>query len=359
MPTTSDVNADLLPDWGIFRGDGKPHGNLANLPPAPPWRPFAVGQRPSKPVNLDDDKVWAPEPERALAFVVSPPMRHAVNAALYLRRPLLITGKPGTGKSSLIEAVAYELRMGKVLRWAITSRSTLKSGLYEYDALARLNDKDSAPIGEFVTLGPLGTALISQKWPRALLIDEIDKSDLDLPNDLLNIFERGEYWIPELVRHTQREAMVTVRASDGGTHTIENGMVQCGQFPFVILTSNGEREFPAPFLRRCIRLNIADPDDKQLSEIVFRHLARLRGTHKNEVEQIVREFYDRQKAGDLATDQLLNAIFLTLDLPHRPDLPKSITESERVWLNANLLSYLSGSSIPAVAAEAAEDKPKL
>jgi MoxR-like ATPase len=272
-------------------------------------------------------------------------MCNAVNTALYLRRPLLLTGKPGTGKSSLIEAVAYELRLGKVLRWSITSRSTLKSGLYEYDALARLNDKDNSPIGEFVTLGPLGTALVNRRWPRALLIDEIDKSDLDLPNDLLNIFERGEYWIPELVRHSKREASVTVRTSDGGSQVIEKGIVQCGQFPFVILTSNGEREFPAPFLRRCIRLTIEDPNVAQLSEIVFRHLARLKDTHKNEVEAIVKQFYDRQRGGDLATDQLLNAIFLTLDLPHRPDLPKSMTKAERDWLNANLLDYLSGSSI--------------
>jgi MoxR-like ATPase len=341
--STFDISINL-PHWGIFRGDGKSHSTLSELPPAPPWRPFAPGQSPTQPANLNDDKIWAPEPERAKAFVVSSPMRHAVNAALYLRRPLLITGKPGTGKSSLIEAVAYELRMGTVLRWAITSKTTLKSGLYEYDALARLNDKDNASIGEFITLGPLGTALLDSTWPRALLIDEIDKSDLDLPNDLLNIFERGEYWIPELVRHAKREAKVTVRTFDGGTHAVENGVVQCGQFPFVILTSNGEREFPAPFLRRCIRLNIKDPDERQLSEIVFRHLSRLKETQKTEVEAIIKEFSTRQKSGDLATDQLLNAIFLTLDLPRRPDSPKSMVESERKWLTENLLSYLTASS---------------
>jgi MoxR-like ATPase len=355
MKTNS--SSDALPNWGIFRGDGSTHKGLAELPPAPPWRPFAQGKSPVKPKNLNDE-AWAPEQDRALSFLVNTPMRHAVNAALYLRRPLLLTGKPGTGKSSLIDAVAYELRMGRVLRWAITSRTTLKSGLYEYDALGRLNDKDNAPIGDFVTLGPLGTALLGQRWPRALLIDEIDKSDLDLPNDLLNIFERGEYWIPELVRHARRERYVTVRVSDGGTVKIENGIVKCGQFPFVILTSNGEREFPAPFLRRCIRLNILEPKPSDLSQIVFRHLRRLEGAQKKEVDKIVEKFCELQKGGDLATDQLLNAIFLTLDLPHRPDFPKSLTDEEKTWLEKTLLSYLSGSSGAGIGTELEEARPR-
>jgi MoxR-like ATPase len=356
---SSDVPADTLPDWELFRGDGTSHQRLAELPAAPPWRPFAREQSPVKPPNLADDSVWAPDPERALAFVVTRPMQRAVNAALYLRRPLLVTGKPGTGKSSLIDAVAYELRMGEVLRWPITSRTTLKAGLYEYDALARLNDKDNAPLGDFITLGPLGTALLDQKWPRALLIDEIDKSDLDLPNDLLNIFERGEYAIPELVRHAKREPKVWVLASDRSPREIMNGTVQCGQFPFVVITSNGEREFPTPFLRRCIRLKIGDPDDAHLSKIVFRHLGRLKDSQKEEVDRIVKEFCERQRAGDLATDQLLNAIFLTLDLPHRPDLAKSVPAKEKTWLEKNLLSYLGDVSAATADKDAEDNKATL
>src|SRR5262249_38678447 len=136
-----------------------------------------------------------------------------VNAALYLRRPLLITGRPGTGKSSLIYAVAWELRLGEVLRWSITSRSTLQQGLYHYDAIGRLQDSQLGgtttekrlppDISKYLKLGPLGTALLPTARPRALLIDEIDKSDLDLPNDLLNIFEEGEFPIPELERFDQ------------------------------------------------------------------------------------------------------------------------------------------------------------
>jgi MoxR-like ATPase len=147
-----------------------------------------------------------------------------------------------------------------------------------------------------------------------------------------------------------------VRACDGASYEIENGAVQCGQFPFVILTSNGEREFPAPFLRRCIRLNIPDPDSEHLSKIVFRHLSELDPMQRSEVETIVRTFHERQKRGDLATDQLLNAIFLTLDLPHRQDHPKSLSASERQWLQDNLLSYLSGPAT--LAGETSEREPE-
>ena len=89
-----------------------------------------------------------------------------VNAALYLRRPLLVTGAPGSGKSSLIDAVAYELRMGAPLRWSVTSRSTLRDALYSYDAVGRLQQKPGvdAPIGDFITLGSLGTALLPKMW---------------------------------------------------------------------------------------------------------------------------------------------------------------------------------------------------
>jgi hypothetical protein len=141
------------------------------------------------------------------------------NAALYLRRPLLLTGSPGAGKSTLAHAVAYELGLGRVLHWPIVSRSTLQDGLYRYDAIARLQDNQiaahsgTAPpggIGSYIRLGPLGTALLPTAKPRVLLIDELDKSDIDLPNDLLNVMEEGEYGIPELERLAEREPQVDV-----------------------------------------------------------------------------------------------------------------------------------------------------
>ena len=196
-------------------------------------------------------------------FKARPEVIEAVNAALHLRRPLMLTGRPGSGKSMLIESVANELSLGRVLRWHVTSSSTLNEALYRYDAVGRLQElqlKKRAPdITEYLTLGPLGTALLPTGRPRALLIDEIDKADIDLPNDLLNVFERGEFEIPELARvggsHDIREA-------PPGTErfTIHDGHVRCAQFPFVVLTSNGERDFPAAFLRRCIRLRMPPPD---------------------------------------------------------------------------------------------------
>src|SRR5262249_15364466 len=139
-----------------------------------------------------------------------------INAALYLRRPLLVTGSPGAGKSTLAHSVAAELGLGRVLRWPIVSRTRLVDGLYHYDAIARLQDVQVAAhsraggvdpttdIGSYVRLGPLGTALLPSDTPRVLLIDELDKSDIDLPNDLLNVLEEGEFSIPELERIADR-----------------------------------------------------------------------------------------------------------------------------------------------------------
>jgi MoxR-like ATPase len=215
-----------MKDWKIFLGDGTQHDHLLELPEPPPWR-FSRAVNPLVlPAGDDFDK----EKVRAAPFLPSKPMILAVNAALYLRRPMLITGKPGTGKSTLISKVAYELKLGSVLRWPISSRSTVRGGIYEYDAVGRLQaGKDAEPpVEQFLTLGPLGTALMAQTWPRALLIDEIDKSDLDFANDLLNVIEEGEYEIPELRRLGRKE--VSVRDFDGRMVKIQNGRIVCGQF---------------------------------------------------------------------------------------------------------------------------------
>ncbi|MBM3783493.1 MAG: MoxR family ATPase [Acidobacteria bacterium] len=298
--------------WPIFTGNLEPSERLNHLPPAPPWRPFAKGERPSgpKPLGGSDDHQAKLEAELGKTFLAAPDLVDAVNAALFLRRPLLLTGRPGVGKSSLIRAVARELQLGVVLDWSITSRSTLKEGIYDYDALGRLyakNAGEESSIGNFVTLGPLGIAMMESTWPRALLIDEIDKSDLDLPNDLLNIFEKGEYTIPELNR--AGVGPVEVRCRQGPpTMTITGGRIRCTQFPFVVLTSNGEREFPGPFLRRCVRLEVKEPSLAQLEQIVTRHFNE---EQKARAMDLIQEFHDRRLKGQLlASDQLLNAVFL-------------------------------------------------
>jgi MoxR-like ATPase len=323
-------------DWHIFSGERDPHDGLQRLPAAPPWRPFGQKARLVPPPS-GDDTGCEDVADAALGrkFRCSAEMRDAVNLALYLRRPLLVTGNPGCGKSTLVLAVAHELRLGPVLHWSIISKSSIKDGLYAYDALGRLQElkgtdavaagapnpvkgapgpaSDDADIGRFIELGPLGTALLPTDWPRALLIDEIDKSDLDLPNDLLNIFERGEYAVPELARARlkQPERGVDVRKwRSRETQTIHNGSVRCSHFPFVVLTSNGEREFPPAFLRRCVRFTIKEPDNEMLGRIVESHFDE---ATKARAKALITEFVGiRDKEKQLATDQLLNAVYLVL-----------------------------------------------
>ena len=241
-----------------YLGNGLPQQDVV-LPTPPPWRTF---------------------PRRPDSEMFRPPdgLPDAVNAALCLRRPLLITGAPGSGKSTVIEQVAAELRLGPVLRWHITSRSTLTEALYRYDALGRIyaqrrksavSDDTAAEddIAPFLQLGPLGTALLPSKLPRALLIDEIDKSDLDLPGDLLDVLERGEFEIPELVREDQDDVPLRTWKSDE-LHQVLNGRVQCTEFPFIVLTSNGEQELAAPFLRRCVRYSMPLPTVDMLRDVI-------------------------------------------------------------------------------------------
>lgn len=356
-------------DWKIFLGDGKPDGSrMDRLPEPPPWR---------HPTNQYE--------HRGNTYKATPHEIQLVNAALYLRRPLLVTGAPGSGKSSLAYAVAMELELGSVLKWPINSRSTLRQGLYEYDAIGRLRDvqeqayavggkgepngQKSTPeqeaaywkgIGNYVRLGPLGTALYSppevpeqppstKVRPRVLLIDEIDKSDIDFPNDLLNVLEEGNFEIPELARIAAKAPLVDVLAFAGDydakaekdaenslpTRAIAFGRVQCRAFPFIVITSNGERELPPAFLRRCIRLDIKPLPDAELREIVAAHF---RGADNAKVaahiEGLLQSFKTIQKDGRMiAIDQLLNTLFLlTRETPP--------TEEERKALMTVLMRAL-------------------
>lgn len=317
--------------WEIFTGRGEPHDALNRLPLPPPWRKSSEQSNPNPPpnppFNLEAEK------DRGAPLKIDDDLRRAVNAALFLRRPLLVTGRPGVGKSSLISAVAYELRLGPVLRWAITSRSTVRSGLYEYDAIGRLHAQQfgdgNLGVGDFLRLGPLGTALYPCSWPRALLIDEIDKGDLDLPNDLLNVLEEGHFEIPELSRANEETIRVKLMDVDD-PQPITKGVVTSKQFPFIVMTSNGEREFPAPFLRRCIRITIAQPTVSDLSVIVQAHLGNLDKRASQEIETLIQKFVSLRDTQQLATDQLLNAAFMVLDIQGRAENQLSDTERDLI-----------------------------
>jgi len=207
-----------IPDWCYYRGDGIVKENI-KLPDAPPWR--------EKNNNNDQEiekNAYRPLSEKEVKMV---------NAALILRRPLLITGKPGSGKSSLADSVRKELGLGeKVLHWRITTQSKFTDGLYSYDALARLQDiqfksqKDGKLLADdikhYLSLEALGIAFAS-KTQKVVLIDEIDKSQVDLPNNLLHLFEENEFEIPELKR--LRKDFIPFDDTEN-YETIKEGLVQ-------------------------------------------------------------------------------------------------------------------------------------
>jgi MoxR-like ATPase len=303
--------------WWIYQGTGAQHDGIAQLPAPPPWRLFD-----GEVLTPDTTDGFEAEPRpgaegRARNYRPDPSVVDMVNAALFLRRPLLVTGRPGTGKSSLALSIAWELKLGSVLHWPITSRAQLQPSLYRYDAVGRLQEanlrrlrQDGPPVtsaAPFITLGPLGTALVARERPRVLLIDEFDKSDIDLPNDLLTVLEEGQFAIPELTREESEEP-VRLSTHDGGSALIRGGRVRTRAFPVIIITSNGERAFPDAFKRRCLQVTISEPDEERLSEIVR---SQLGAEALERSEALFRVFVDRRDAGaNLPTDQLLNAVFL-------------------------------------------------
>lgn len=232
-----------MDSWSLYRGTGVPLDPAERdrrWPAPPPWRVHSGGpdEPPPPPGDAAADRVLGsaytprtPDPDEVTR----------VNSALLLRRPLLVEGEPGTGKSALAHRIARELGLGPVLRWPITGASTLGEGLY-------------GPAGPgTVRLGPLGTALLPRRLPRVVLVDDLDRGGFDLPDELLAVLHDGEFTIPALLG----SAGTSVHTCEpGGTATVTDGFVRCHEPPFVVVTTGGERDLPPGFLRDCVRLEL-------------------------------------------------------------------------------------------------------
>ncbi len=189
--------------------------------------------------------------EGSRTYVATDDLRLAVNAAITLARPLLIKGEPGTGKTRLAEEVARALGV-PLLEWHVKSTTKAQQGLYEYDAVSRLRDSQLGDprvqdIANYIVPGMLWQAFVSDE-PVVLLIDEIDKADIEFPNDLLRELDRMEFYVYETRK-----------------------LIKAKHRPLVFITSNNEKDLPDAFLRRCFFHYIRFPDKETMEKIVEVH----------------------------------------------------------------------------------------
>jgi MoxR-like ATPase len=231
-------------------------------------------------------------------YVATPDLKVAVNAAVTLRRPLLVKGEPGTGKTVLAEEIAKAMG-APLITWSVKSSTKAAQGLYDYDAVARLRDGQLGDervhdIRNYIRPGKLWEAFTSPQLP-VLLIDEIDKADIEFPNDLLTELDRMEF------------------------HVYETGeTVKAAERPVVVITSNNEKELPDAFLRRCFFHYIAFPDRPTMERIVEVHFP---GIQKILVGKALDIFYDVRDVPGLkkkpSTSELLDWLKLLLheDMP--------------------------------------------
>jgi MoxR-like ATPase len=232
------------------------------------------------------------------SYIATRDLEVAVNAAIALERPLLVKGEPGTGKTVLAEEVAKALGLN-LIQWHIKSSTKAAQGLYEYDAVARLRDGQLGEakvhdIRNYIKRGKLWEAFTAEQ-PTVLLIDEIDKADIEFPNDLLQELDRMEFFVYETAE--------TVKAK---------------RRPIVLITSNNEKELPDAFLRRCFFHYIRFPDKEVMEKIVAAHYPDIK---RELVREALTLFYDMREVPGLkkkpATSELLDWLKLLMieDIP--------------------------------------------
>jgi MoxR-like ATPase len=242
------------------------------------------------------------------AYVATPDLMLAVNAAITLKRPLLVKGEPGTGKTMLAEQVAQALNM-PLLQWHIKSTTKAQQGLYEYDAVSRLRDSQLAGVGDekvkdirnYIVKGTLWQAFTAEQ-PVALLIDEIDKADIEFPNDLLRELDRMEFYVYET-----RE------------------LIQARHRPVVFITSNNEKELPDAFLRRCFFHYIKFPDADTMRAIVGVHFPKLK---QELLGAAMKSFYDIRGLPGLKKKPSTSELLDWLKLLVAEDIPAEALHSK-------------------------------
>jgi len=238
-------------------------------------------------------------------YVATPDLMLAVNAAITLQRPLLIKGEPGTGKTMLAEEVAGALGV-PLLQWHIKSTTKAQQGLYEYDAVSRLRDSQLGDekvkdISNYIVKGVLWQAF-EQGKPSVILIDEVDKADIEFPNDLLRELDRMEFHVYE-TRQTVRAA---VR-------------------PIVIITSNNEKELPDAFLRRCFFHYIKFPDKETMGRIVDVHFPKLK---QNLLREAMEVFFELREVPGMKKKPSTSELLDWLKLLVAEDIPPEALRSK-------------------------------